>query len=193
MRARGMKNCFQDGRVGIRRFQADDAAPLYAAARESIQELCHWMVWCHPDYSLDDARTFIGKCLADSEQGTRYSFAIYSQEGGAGLLGSVGLSRVDRTHRLANLGYWVRTPQTGKGVGAAAARLAARFAFEELGLNRLEIIIPVGNRACIRIAEKLEAHFEGLLKKRLMLHGKPCDALGYSLLAEEFNAHQSSI
>ena len=187
-----MKNELQDGRVGIRRFQPDDVAPLHAAARESINELCHWMVWCHPDYSCDDARAFIGKCLTEWDQGTRYSFAIYGQRGGE-LLGSVGLSGVDRTHRFANLGYWVRTPRTGKGVGAAAARLAARFAFQELGLNRLELIIPTGNRASIRMAEKLGAHFDGILKKRLMLRGKPCDALAYSLLAEEFNAHHCSI
>jgi len=103
------------------------------------------------------------------------------------------LSGVNRTHRFANLGYWVRTPQSSKGVGAAAARLAARFAFEELGLNRLEFIIPAGNRASIRIAEKLGVRFEGILRKRLVLRGKPSDALSYSLLAEEFKTQHLHI
>jgi RimJ/RimL family protein N-acetyltransferase len=146
------------------------------------------MVWCHPNYSCDDARAFIGKSVVDWDQGTRYSFAICSQESGE-LLGSVGLSGLHRTHRFANLGYWVRTSRTGKGVGAAAARLAARFAFEQLGLNRLELIIPVENQGSIRVAEKLGAHREGLLRRRLVLRGKPHDALSFSLVAEEFNAH----
>lgn len=38
------KNPFQDGHFGIRRFQPDDADSLHAAARESVQELCRWMV-----------------------------------------------------------------------------------------------------------------------------------------------------
>jgi ribosomal-protein-serine acetyltransferase len=178
----------QDKSVTIRRFQADDAVPLYAAARESIRELCHWMVWCHPNYNCDDARAFIEKCLTDWDQGSRYSFAVCSQEGGE-LLGSVGLSGLDRTHRFANLGYWVRASRTGKGIGAAAARLAAGFAFDELGLNRVEFIIPVGNLASIGVAEKVGAEREGILRRRLMLGGKPHDALSYSLVAKELNAH----
>jgi RimJ/RimL family protein N-acetyltransferase len=180
-----MKDKVRNVHVGIRRFQPDDAAALYAAARESIKELCGWMSWCDPGYSYEDASAFIEKCPTQWDQGVRYSFAIYSQEGWD-LLGSVGLSAVNPTHQFANLGYWVRTGQTGKGVGTAAARLAARFAFEKLGLNRLEIIIPMGNRASIRVAEKLGAHFEGILRRRYMLRGKPCDALGYSLLASEY-------
>ncbi len=187
-----MNQVFQGGHVGIRRFEADDAASLYAAARESIKELCHWMKWCRPDYSHEDARAFIAKCPADWDQGARYSFAIYSQER-RDLLGSVGLSAVDRARRSANLGYWVRTRQAGKGVGTAAARLAARFAFEELGLNLLEIIIPVGNHASIRVAEKLGARAEGILKKRYMLRGKPRDALAFCLLAKEFDTQHRHI
>lgn len=145
------------------------------------------MVWCHPGYSCDDAREFIGKCLAEWEQGTRYGFAICDQKGRE-LLGSVGLSRLDHTHRLANLGYWVRTRRTGKGVGGAAARLAVRFAFQEIGLNRVEIIIPVGNLSSVGVAEKLGARSEGILRKRLMLGGKTHDALAYCLLADEFEA-----
>lgn len=188
--ARGMKNGFQNGGVNIRCFQPDDAAPLYAAAHESINELCHWMGWCHPGYSFADARAFIRKSLTDWEQGIRYSFAIYNEEGGE-LLGSVGLSGLDPIHRFANLGYWVRTGRTGRGVGATAARLAAGFAFEELGLNRVEIIIPVGNLASVGVAEKLKAHREGIMRRRLMLSGKPHDALAYCLLAEEFTKQHS--
>jgi ribosomal-protein-serine acetyltransferase len=186
MRQLGMKKRSYNGSVGIRRFETEDAKSLYTAAHESVPELCRWMVWCTPGYSSDDASAFIQRSFALWEQGTRYSFAIYSQQDGE-LLGSVGLSRVDRIHRFANLGYWVRTSRTGRGAGFAAARLAASFAFADLGLNRVEIIIPVNNLPSIGVARKLGAHCEGILRRRLMLRGRPQDALAYCLLAEEFD------
>ena len=50
----GMQSSFDDGSVAIRRFRPDDVATVLEAARESIEELCHWMVWCHPDYNITD-------------------------------------------------------------------------------------------------------------------------------------------
>src|SRR5947207_8944930 len=174
---------FYDGSVVIRPFRAEDAPLLFAAARESMNELSTWMVWCHPDYSLQDSAAFVANCAAEWQKGDQYSFAIFDAHDG-NFLGSVGLSGVNRAHKFANVGYWVRTKRTQEGVASIATRLIARFAFEELGLNRLELFVPVGNKASQRVAEKSGARWEGLLRKRLMLEGYPHDAVLYSLIVE---------
>ena len=46
-----------------------------------------------------------------------------------------------------NLGYWVRTDATRRGIATAATRRLARWAFEALGLRRVEIVIAPGNAA----------------------------------------------
>jgi RimJ/RimL family protein N-acetyltransferase len=91
------------------------------------------MVWCHPNYSLEDSAAFVSKCAAEWEKGEQYSFVIFDVSDGA-FLGSVGLSGVNRAHKFANLGYWVRTKRTQQGVASAATCLIARFALEELRL-----------------------------------------------------------
>src|SRR5438876_1019870 len=63
----------------------------------------------------------------------------------------------------ANVGYWVRTSQTGQGIATAAVRLIAWFGFEDLGLLRLELLIAADNPASRRIAEKVGATFERVL------------------------------
>jgi RimJ/RimL family protein N-acetyltransferase len=68
--------------------------------------------------------------------------------------------------------------------------MAARFAFEELCLNRLELIIPVGNDPSIRVAEKVGAEREGVLKGRVMLGGRPHDAVSYSIRAADWELQQ---
>lgn len=170
--------------MGIRPFRSEDAPALFTAARESVQELSKWMVWCHTRYSLEDSTRFISQCEAGWKKGEQYSFVIYEIESGS-FLGSIGLSGVSHTHKVANLGYWVRSKRTQQGIASTATQLITRFALEELGLNRLELFVPVGNRASQRVAEKAGARWEGLLKKRLMLSGEPHDAVLYSVVAEE--------
>jgi RimJ/RimL family protein N-acetyltransferase len=177
--------------VDIRRFCEPDIPLLWEAARESITDLCAWMVWCHPKYSLADSRAFVSQCEAAWQKGDRYSFVIWDRRNGA-FLGSVGLSHVDHKHRLANLGYWVRSSRTGCGIASAAVILAARFAFQRLDLNRLELLVPEANSASIRVAERVGAKREGFLRKRLVLEGEPRDALLYSLVEEDLRPRDAA-
>jgi RimJ/RimL family protein N-acetyltransferase len=172
------------GFIRIRPFATEDVEPLYEAVRESVKQLCHWMVWCHANYSIEDSRSFVWSSERDWDRADRYSFVIEDTRDGS-LVGSVGLSSIVSAHRFANLGYWVRTSRTRQGIARAAVVLAAGFAFERLGLERLELIIPVSNEASRRVAERAGAHCEGLLRKRLVLRGKLHDAALYSLLPED--------
>jgi RimJ/RimL family protein N-acetyltransferase len=70
-------------------------------------------------------------------------------------------------------------------VATAATLLIATFALKDLGLNRLEFLVPAGNLASQRVAQKVAAKFEGVLRNRLMLGGKTQDAVVYSLVVED--------
>lgn len=133
---------------------------------------------------MEDSATFISGCCAEWDRGGHFSFVIHDIRDGA-FLGSVGLNHVNQIHGFANIGYWVRTSRAGQGVAAAATRLIAQFGLQELGLNRLELLVPTGNHPSRRVAEKVGAKLEGVLRKRLLLQGKPHDATLYSLVAED--------
>ncbi len=179
-----LRTVIYNGKIGIRQFCLEDAPAHYAAVRESIRELSAWMAWCHAGYSLTEARAFVSDCAAAWHRDERYSFVIFDRKDGA-FLGSVGLSCVNRAHRFANLGYWVRTSRAAQGAASAATLLAARFGLEELGLQRLELVVPVDNVASQRVAEKVGAKQEGILRNRIILRGKSHDAVLYSLVAED--------
>jgi RimJ/RimL family protein N-acetyltransferase len=61
----------------------------------------------------------------------------------------------------------------------------AGFGFRQLGLQRIEIVVATGNHASQRVAEKAGALREGVLRKRLLIHGAAHDAVLYSLVAED--------
>ncbi len=172
---------FTDGVVRIRRHRRDDVDAVYEAAYESIAEVGRWLPWCHHDYRREETAEWIAGRIAAWDLGEAYEFVI--EEVGSGrVLGGVGVNNINPGHRSANLGYWVRTSAAGRGVATAAARLAARFALQEVGLSRVYILADVENLPSQRVAEKAGALREGVLRNALVLRGEPRDAVCYSLI-----------
>jgi RimJ/RimL family protein N-acetyltransferase len=169
-----------DGAVEIRQFESQDLPALYQATAESINQLCTWMNWCTPNYSIDDCRRFLADATTAWELGSEFNFAIIDREHNL-LHGSIALNRIDRTNDSANVGYWVRRTQAGRGIASRALRLVSRFAFGGLALERLEILVPEGNVASRRVAEKAGAIPDGNLGRELLLHGQACTAQRYLL------------
>ena len=94
---------------------------------------------------------------------------------------------------MANLGYWVRTSAARRGVATNATRAVARYGFEELGLQRIEIVAAVRNLPSQRVAEKAGAVREGVLRKRLLIRGEAHDAVLFSLVAEDLSGIDFSL
>jgi ribosomal-protein-serine acetyltransferase len=166
----------------IRPHEADDANRLWEAARESVAEVFPWLAWCHAQYSLTEAIEWVNSRAALAKEGAEYNFAIVGTDGR--FLGGCGLNQINRIHKLANLGYWVRSSAAGRGVAREAVRQLAEFAFQNTDLVRLEIVCPTGNHRSQHVAEGAGAVREGTLRHRLLVHGIPVDAVMYSLVRE---------
>jgi RimJ/RimL family protein N-acetyltransferase len=169
--------------ISIRFYEPGDAPALFEAARESTREIHPWLPWCHPDYSLDHANTWITRQIDMRDRGLEYAFAVFD---GDRFVGGCGINTIRELHRYANLGYWTRTSAVGKGAATAAVRLLATWAFANTNLIRLEIVVAIGNDGSQRVAEKSGARLEGVLRDRLLLHGKPVDAIMNSIVRSEW-------
>jgi RimJ/RimL family protein N-acetyltransferase len=174
-----------DGVVTLRAFRVEDAAPLYEAVRESLAELTPWMSWAHAEYSGDEAEGFIKIVRARWEERTLYPFAI-TDAGTGNILGGVSLSHIHPVYQLCNVGYWVRTSRHGDGLAGRAALLAAKYGFEHGGIIRAEIVMAVGNHNSRRVAEKIGAHYEGVLLNRMVVGRAIYDAHMFSLIPQDF-------
>jgi len=157
-----------------------DAEAVYAAVRESLPELHAWMSWCGMDYSLGDAERWVEMQSRARETGAAFEFLIV--DGAGRMLGCCGVNQISAAYRLANFGYWVRTSMAGRGVATAAGRQLVDWAFLQTDLERLEIVAAVGNRASQAVAAKLGALREGVLRSRLLVHGRFQDAVLFSIL-----------
>jgi len=179
-----MRNRIEDAALNVRAFRTEDVHPLHAAVSESIAEVAPYETWCHAAYTVDDAAEYVGWWRTAWERGIAYYYAVEDRSSGE-LLGACGLSGYSAEHRHAMLGYWIRTSWTGRGVATRAARRVCTAGFVDLDLIRIGISVPIGNRASRRVAEKLGAVKEGVLRSGLILPAGPTDVMAYGLLPDE--------
>lgn len=177
---------FTNGIITIRPHQLDDSEPSFVAIRESVNELMPWMYWCHADISLQEAKDWIEFRPQTWKDDMGYHFAIIDSSNGS-FLGNCGLDHIDLQNEMAELGYWVRTSRTNQGIATSATKLVFEFVFDVLKLNRIEIVIAVENLKSQRVAEKLGAQKEGLLRRRLNVRGIIHDAYLFSVIRDNLD------
>jgi ribosomal-protein-serine acetyltransferase len=179
-----MSDYLTNGLIRLRRFALDDVEALHEAAMESIADVHPWLPWCHPEYTREESVAWCQSRAAAWKRDEEYSFVIEDVQTRR-FLGSCGLNQIDRLRLRANLGYWVRSSETGRGIATAATRLLARFGFEELGLQRIEIIAAVENFGSQRVAAKAGATRECIARNRLRMHDRQADAVCFSLIPSD--------
>jgi ribosomal-protein-serine acetyltransferase len=175
-----------NGQVTLRPYRPDDAGQMFTAVHESLAELALWMPWAHTEYSLKESRQWLKGKPGEWKEGTAYDFAILDSADGV-YLGGGAINRIDYENLRANLGYWIRSGRTGRGLATAAALLLAGWGFKELGLKRIEIVVATDNKRSQRVAEKAGAKREGILRNRILLRNRPHDAVMFSLVPQDLN------
>jgi RimJ/RimL family protein N-acetyltransferase len=172
-----------DGNIIIRPCQPEDAAVICEGVQESMQEMLKWAPWCHPAYAISDCKSWLDSRDQMWSEGIEYDFVVFDAKDNI-FLGGCAIDQINRKHNFANLGYWVRTSQEGKGIATATVKLISRFGFETLGFTRLEIVAAVQNKASQRVAEKVGAVREGIHRNRHVVHDKIYDSVMYSLIPQ---------
>jgi RimJ/RimL family protein N-acetyltransferase len=161
----------------LRPWSEADVPALVAAC--SDPEIPRWIPVIPQPYTEADARRFV---RGEWRVNPGHQFAV--TENGT-VVASIGMT-VNEELRNGHIGYWCTKEARGRGVTTRALRVLCRWGFDELGLERLELITDPDNRASQRVAEKVGFCREGVLRSHL-LHpdGRRRDSVMFSLLPGE--------
>jgi RimJ/RimL family protein N-acetyltransferase len=162
-----------DEAVLLRPFTLGDVRALVAAL-DGDEDIARWTRIPSP-YNESDACEFI---TGTSER----AFAVCDAATGD-LIGGIGARLCGEN--VVEVGYWVRADRRGEGVAPRALRLVARWAIEELGAGRVQLITDPANVGSQRVAEKVGFQKEGTLRSLVLIKGTRRDAVMYSLLPED--------
>jgi RimJ/RimL family protein N-acetyltransferase len=135
-----------------------------------------------PDPAPDDfARGWLDRYIGGELDGTCGGFAALDEQGrflGIGLAPSIDQNEVE-------LGYIVSAAARGRGVAGEIVRLLTGWAFDELGAQRIVLIVDVDNRASSRVAERAGYIREGVMRSLSIKPGIRRDAELWSLLPSD--------
>jgi ribosomal-protein-alanine N-acetyltransferase len=147
------------------------------------------MVSFGPYRTLDESARNLNDAVAQAADPdrTRYYFAVL-ERGGGGYVGDCGLTiqRQGYDGGVAELGYFLRREQWGRGLGTEVCRGLMDFAFRNLPLHKLCASCDAGNTASERIMRKCGMTKEAHNRLHRLRNETWVDNLVYAILRSEW-------
>jgi RimJ/RimL family protein N-acetyltransferase len=166
-------------RVRLRPWRADDVDAVFAACQDA--EIQRWTQVPVP-YAREHAEGFVSGIAAETWAQGGGLFAIEPRDGGP-LVGSIGL--FPPSDGFAEAGYWTAPGGRRQGYTAEALGLLCAWAFDEVGLRRVELVVDPDNAGSRGVAERAGFRAEGIVRQRFLHRGEPSDVVLYALLATD--------
>ncbi len=113
--------------------------------------------------------------------GTGIWWAIVSPDNSL-FYGAVGLSSLHAQHKKAELGLWLLPDFWGQGIMPEVVPFVHSYAFEQLGLHRIEAMVEAENNNCKAVMRKLGFTYEGCMRDCEIKDGKFISLEMYALL-----------
>jgi len=173
-------------RFSLRPFRRKDGGSVHEAVLASLPELSAYLPWANERYTRSVTNQYIRESASAWIEGRAFDFSIRSQAQPDRHLGNMSVWFTSRPNAVGEVGYWVRSDETTRGVATEAAARILQFAFEDLDMHRVTLRIAVGNRASERVAEKLGFGLEGTLREDVKVGHMWLDHTLWSLLAQEW-------
>ena len=140
-------------------------------------------IWPADDLSRSAYRRRLMAYQRDMDLGSGYSFLVIRKEDRV-LVGGITLSNIRRgVAQTGAVGYWVGEPHARQGHTLAAVEALRGFAFDRLGLHRLEAACLPENEASSRLLRRAGFQPEGRASAYLKINGDWRDHLLFGLVA----------
>lgn len=183
---RDFPDSFETERLLIRSPRAGDGAALNAAIIESLDCLKPWMPFAQQTPTLEESEENCRQAYAKFLARTDLPLMLTLKDSGD-FVGRCGIHPRNWEVPRFEIGYWCRTCFQGRGYITEAVLGMTRFAFEELGAQKIEIRCDVRNERSRRVAERAGYRLEGELRNDdLGMDGSLRDTLIFGLISEDF-------
>lgn len=178
-------------RLVLRDWRPNDIPDLIEGLNDV--SVARWLAHVPHPYTIEAAEQWLAYCAHLAVTGgerSAYELAIELRRAQK-VIGGVSLSRISRLHGTAGGGIWLNARYQGQGYGLEAFGEKVRFAFEDLGLRKLENGYFPGNEASKAMQAKLGYQLEGVRRKayRCLADGELKDECFTGLLVEEWKRH----
>jgi RimJ/RimL family protein N-acetyltransferase len=143
------------GDVVLRRLVVADAKAVATAVAENLEHLRPWMPWANAESSDERfQRRRITEADAQWARGADFGYGLFTCDDDRRLLGAFGLT-ARRGPKTLEIGYWLRSDATGRGLATRAVASLTGIAVEQPGIERVLIYCDEANDASAAIPRRL--------------------------------------
>ncbi len=169
--------------VTLRELRTSDAESLFAML--TTEEVSRFI--SPPPSTVEGFERFIAWTLRQRTAGTYACFAVTLK----GFDTAIGIFQIRQTESgfgTAEWGFALGSPFWGTGVFQDSAELMLEFAFDTIGVHRLEARAAVKNGRGSGALLKVGAVQEGILRKSFLRNGQYLDQVLYAIVEDDWRA-----
>jgi [ribosomal protein S5]-alanine N-acetyltransferase len=161
--------------AALREMREDDVEPMFRIlSQPAVVEHTSWNVTAASDLQAYGTQ--------ERSAGSMTRFAIVRRDDGM-FIGSAGFHTVSPLNRTAEIAYDLASEVWGHGIARASVKTLVDWAFDHVGLVRVQGTTLVTNIRSQRVLEACSFEREGLLRRYRMVRGTPRDFFMYSRLS----------
>ncbi len=168
-----------DDGLELRLVEERDADEIFRATEANRAYLREWLPWVDSTRSVQETRAFIERSLEQVRLSDGFQCRILADGRFAGMIGYL---YHDWKNLRTEIGYWLQRDLQGRGIMTRATGALVDFAFENLGLNRVEVRAATDNRRSRAVPERLGFIQEGVLREAAWLNNHFIDLVVYAKL-----------
>lgn len=173
----------ENDRVLLRPLQPEDFEILKEFA---INEPNLWEYSLLSAAGLENMKTYLDAAFADKKKETAYPFIVFDKKTNR-FVGSTRFYDYQPKHNTIQLGYtWYGKEAQGTGLNKNCKFLLLQFAFEALGLDRVEFRADNKNERSIAAMKSIGCTVEGVLRSNCTSPSGRRDSIVLSILKDEW-------
>ncbi|MEO7175489.1 MAG: GNAT family protein [Saprospiraceae bacterium] len=147
-------------------------------------------IWVYSLYSaagLEGMTRYLNEALENRQKEIEYPFIVYDKRSNQ-YAGSTRFYDIQLGHKTIQLGYtWYGKAFQGTGLNAHCKYLMLQFAFEKMGMERVEFRADNNNERSKAAMKKIGCTSEGILRSNYQTHsGRRRDSVILSILNDEW-------
>lgn len=166
----------------LRRIEPEDYEEMYGNWGK-YEEVCRYFPFA-PAESVEQYRKMVQRWAENYQSGIYFHWVIEWKENGK-LIGTINLGNVDETSLYSDTCYMLSPEYQGCGIMTEVLQSVLCYAFDEIGLNRVQAEVFAGNDTSARVLTKCGMQLEGIARKKYYKGGRFYDTAQYAAVRGE--------
>ncbi len=138
------------------------AKEIFETINSNRSHLNEWFSWCNETKQIEDTLKYLYTKEEDTKLKKIIEYGIYLEKKH---IGNIALFDINLENRSCELGFWLSKDYIQKGFMTEAIKIIEKDAFENINLNRIQILCDEKNISSQKVAKRNNYFFEGIFRE----------------------------